>query len=957
MKKLKIFAVICLSVCAFLALSLITACKEYALPAPTNIKVDYNHKLTWDEVEEARSYVVEIKDSNGEIVNSKKEKREYTSLKNLEIGLYEIRIKAVGNEDGVESDWSTVFEFDRPYETGCVYTLVNNTEYHITGAGSASGDIVIEDYYRNKPVTAIADNAFKGNGRVTGIVLGNNITSIGKNAFYRCENLTSITIPQSVSSIGKQAFQRCVSLESIKIPDAVTTIDEFTFAYCRALKKIEFGKNVQYIGESAFSDCSGLTSVEIPESVVMVGPYAFAANSALETLKLGKNVQQIGNFAFQLCTALTKVEFAEESNLLFVGQRAFYGDTVLTSITLPAKVATVSNQAFFNCEKLGTVNLPNSLTKLGSDVFSGTAIQKAQEEAGDDVYYVGKWIVGCDEEKLKTTAQAIATTTNENYTTLLIRPDTVGISAYTFFTFEELTILDLPNSLKYIGDYAFAASPKLSGVTAKGCEAIGEYAFTYCQNLSRFDKCNNLQSIGGYAFYGCTWLKKFETPDDPDTLKEVGMYAFRGSGLWINSPDIVYIGEEKGTRWIVGANANITDLKIDSYTVGISDFAFYQSLGLNVANLASTNLKYIGQGAFYECISLTTVQFGANLKTIEDYTFYSCFSLQMIPNGFPRALETVGRSAFYNCISLTKVDFGRTVKLNNVGQYAFYGCRGITEVDLGDSVKLIDNYAFYGCEGLTELTLPDSLQSIGSRAFYKNVALEKVEFGNGLLSIGQYAFANCSAITEIKLPDSLLYVQKSAFYKCVGAKTVELGNSLQYVGQYAFYGLSEVTDLHLPTSLKYVGSYAFKGWNGLTSLLLPTEIETMGGHAFYGCKQVTIYTNEKAPEVKDGEVIYKWNDKFNSSHRPMVWGCTLSDDSSYVVSVTIAEDTFANAMAKGGFTAPERVGYVFEGWATEANGAVVYSAADIVKAPVGTTLYSVWTEAPEVTPDPETPEA
>ena len=194
MKKLKFFVAVLLSVCTCLAMCLFVGCKDFELSTPTNVQVDLNHKLTWDEVEDARSYVVEIKDENGELVDNKKEKREYSSLKNLAVGKYLIRVKAVGSQDGAESDWSAAFKFDRPYETGCVYTLVNNTEYHITGAGSASGDIVIEDFYRNKPVTAIAENAFKGNGRVTSVVLGNQIKTIGKNAFYRCENLTSIKI-------------------------------------------------------------------------------------------------------------------------------------------------------------------------------------------------------------------------------------------------------------------------------------------------------------------------------------------------------------------------------------------------------------------------------------------------------------------------------------------------------------------------------------------------------------------------------------------------------------------------------------------------------------------------------------------------------------------------------------------------------------------------------------------
>ena len=112
MKKLKIFVVALLSVCTWFALSLFVGCTGDQLAAPTNLKIDLNHKLTWDEVEDARNYVVEIKDANGEIVDSKKEKRATSSLKNLEVGEYTIRIKAVGSQDGAESAWSVEFEFE-----------------------------------------------------------------------------------------------------------------------------------------------------------------------------------------------------------------------------------------------------------------------------------------------------------------------------------------------------------------------------------------------------------------------------------------------------------------------------------------------------------------------------------------------------------------------------------------------------------------------------------------------------------------------------------------------------------------------------------------------------------------------------------------------------------------------------------------------------------------------------
>ena len=51
------------------------------------------------------------------------------------MGDYEIRIKAIGGKDDEESDWSETYYFYRAYETGCLYRLVNNSEYEITAKG------------------------------------------------------------------------------------------------------------------------------------------------------------------------------------------------------------------------------------------------------------------------------------------------------------------------------------------------------------------------------------------------------------------------------------------------------------------------------------------------------------------------------------------------------------------------------------------------------------------------------------------------------------------------------------------------------------------------------------------------------------------------------------------------------------------------------------------------------
>ena len=129
-----------------------------------------------------------------------------------------------------DSAWTEPVQFHKNYESGCIYTLINNnTEYEITRVGSASGEVRVEEYYRDKPVTKIAASAFRGSPRVEKILVGNNVRYIGDSAFYKCTKLTEVTIPDSVTYLGAAAFQLCSALKVVNIPKAVDIVRESTF--------------------------------------------------------------------------------------------------------------------------------------------------------------------------------------------------------------------------------------------------------------------------------------------------------------------------------------------------------------------------------------------------------------------------------------------------------------------------------------------------------------------------------------------------------------------------------------------------------------------------------------------------------------------------------------------------------------------------------------------------------
>jgi len=115
------------------------------------------------------------------------------------------------------------------------------------------------------------------------------------------------------------------------------------------------------------STSNSAISVIIEDGVTSIGNGAFAGYSLLTSVTIGKNVKAVGDYAFMTCFALTS--FTIPHGVTSIGGGAFSDCKGLTSVSIPNSVSSIGYCAFMGCAKLASVTIPNSVKTIGGDVF------------------------------------------------------------------------------------------------------------------------------------------------------------------------------------------------------------------------------------------------------------------------------------------------------------------------------------------------------------------------------------------------------------------------------------------------------------------------------------------------------------------------------------------------------------------------------------------------------------
>ena len=820
-------------------------------------------------------------------------------------------------------------------------------------------------------VQVIPDNAFYGwdDLSFTGdLIIPNSVITIGENAF-RNNSFNSVTcLLETPLALGENAFQ-----------DVDTTIP--VYVPCDA---VETYSNVSWGGFSNFIGLCGGTIAVVADpttgGMVTGGGYYASGMSCTVTAtansgyafanwtKNGEIVSTNAEYTFMVAEDATLVaHFVQDGNIIFA-------DANVKSICI-ANWDTNGDGELSYAEAASVSNL-GSYFRYNSNIASFDELQ----------YFIGLASIG---ENAFYNCTGLTSITLPNSLT--------AIGNYAFYYCYSLTSIVLPSSLTTIGNYAFYYCSGIQSITSLAIvppTIMGNYALNYCYSKPLFIPCGTLEAYQNANYWSYFTNIQIESSNyfvqdglhyeiissNPPQVKLTGFadgfYSAENlvipASIYSECSELYYAVTQIADSAFIENEYLFGTLTLPESLTRIGNSAFDACTGLNGTLVIPENVTWIGRWAFYSC-NFNAIHYNAtNCESIgytEDNEFGACFlwntmleeivigdNVTQIPaNAFASAcavncqltlgnsVQTIGNEAFRN--AGLAGDLVIPASVTQIGNMSFAYNGNLTgDLELPVSLLTIGNSAFIDCTGLTgTLTIPENVTRIGMRGFV-NCGFSEVHFNAiNCESMGwdenhqyiYYVFWQNSNLQEIVIGENVTQIPDYAF----GARNSQnchltfLGNAVTSIGSYAFYhdesddhGL--VGALVLPASITSIYSYAFSGCSGITEIWSQnTSAPWTQSSAFNGVDK-SIPVHVPCGSLSNYQNASTWSTFTNYSENPHVLVVRSNDEMLGIASVTLH-----GSCADNGSTvhAEANLGGVFINWTTpdgiEVSNNVDYSFA------------------------------
>ncbi len=348
-----------------------------------------------------------------------------------------------------------------------------------------------------------------------------------------------------------------------------------------------------------------------------------------------------------LCSLLTFAQFSgtvsdsqgvkytandDESTCYVSGYESNYSAAiVIPEVYEGRSVTSIGYMAFEGCSGLTSLTIPSSVTSIGMRAFRAcSGLTSIIVKEGNTIYDSRD---NCNAIIRTTDNTLIAGCKNS-----IIPSSVTSIGDWAFSYCSDLTSLTIPTSVTSIGDWAFSFCSGLTSLTIPtSVTSIGDWAFSYCSGLTSLTIPSSVTSIGDRAFSYCSGLTSLTIPS---SVTSIGEKAFmRCSGL------TSIIVEEGNTIYDSRDNCNAIIRTADNTLIA----------GCKNSIIPSSAIS-IGDMAFSSCRGLTSLTIPENVTSIGDMAFEGCSGLTSLT--IPSSVTSIRHGAFYGCSGLTSVAVG-----------------------------------------------------------------------------------------------------------------------------------------------------------------------------------------------------------------------------------------------------------------------------------------------------------
>ena len=435
----------------------------------------------------------------------------------------------------------------------------------------------------------------------------------------------------------------------------------------------------------------------------------------------------------------------EETNEYSINK--YYGnetEVVINSTFNNKKVVTIKSYAFYECNNIKTLFLPETIRTIEMRCFSFCNNLM-------NIYYLGTIESWC----------------NIIFDDEFSNPMCNATNFYMldeFNNWKEITQIDIPDTINNIGNYQFYSFENVLTISmSDNVMSLGNYCFSFCKKLENIMMSPRNLSLGDYAFYGCESLNYIELPYG---MKSIGSHVF-------------------------GNCNNLISLEFPSTLTSVGCLSFNECT--NLTSIFIPNC-YSGDGGFLDCVNLRDVYYQGDVESWCKLEFNSftgnpmCNAenlyfknsndewVEVTTLNIPDSISLIGDYQFYGFGNVTKIELSNNVK--EIGKSSFYNCKSLISMSIPESVKNIGGDAFYGCKSLVEVNIPNELTVISARMFSWCTSLNKIIILNNIINIGAYSFNGCTNLSIIYNLSNLELTIGSTDQGCVAYYAKYIHNEL-----------------------------------------------------------------------------------------------------------------------------------------------------------------------------------